>query len=79
MFFLAHTISQRLRRLRQIPPELVPLGMTADTFASRGNIILTKRLGIVVAIAVGFGVYSLGRKVIVDKQMRLSRQNRGQE
>lgn len=35
--------------------------------------------GIVVAIAVGFGAYSLGRKVVVDKQMRLSRQNRGHE
>jgi len=53
----AHTVSQRLRRLRQIPPELIPLG-------------------IVVGIAVGFAVYSMGRKLVVDKQMRLSRQNR---
>jgi hypothetical protein len=33
-------------------------------------------LGIVVAVAVAFGGYSLGRKLVVDKQMRLSRQNR---
>ncbi|CAG8972710.1 hypothetical protein HYALB_00008625 [Hymenoscyphus albidus] len=53
----AHTISQRLRRLKQIPPELIPLG-------------------VVVGVAVGFAVYSLGRKLVVDKQMRLTRQNR---
>ncbi|KAF7883285.1 hypothetical protein BOTCAL_0357g00110 [Botryotinia calthae] len=56
----AHTISQRLRQWKKIPPELVPLG-------------------IVVGVAVGFAFYSLGRKLVVDKQMRLSRQNRGKE
>ncbi|PQE25413.1 hypothetical protein CJF30_00000099 [Rutstroemia sp. NJR-2017a BBW] len=53
----AHTISQRLRQWRKIPPELVPLG-------------------IVVGVAVGFAGYSLIRKLFVDKQMRLTRQNR---
>jgi len=53
----AHTVSQRIRRLRRIPPELIPLG-------------------IVVGIAVGFAVYSLGRKLMVDKTIRLGRQNR---
>ncbi|KAL3427166.1 hypothetical protein PVAG01_00675 [Phlyctema vagabunda] len=53
----AHTISQRLRQLKKIPPELIPLG-------------------IVVGIAVGAAFYSMGRKFVVDKQMRLSRQNR---
>ncbi|ESZ90215.1 hypothetical protein SBOR_9401 [Sclerotinia borealis F-4128] len=53
----AHTISQRLRQWKKIPPELVPLG-------------------IVVGVAVGFAAYSLGRKLFVDKTMRLSRQNR---
>merc|ERR1711964_334414 len=53
----AHTISQRLRTLKKIPPELIPLG-------------------IVVGVAVGFAGYSMARKLIVDKQMRLSRQNR---
>lgn len=24
--YVAHTVSQRLRRLRKIPPELIPLG-----------------------------------------------------
>ncbi|EPE35364.1 hypothetical protein GLAREA_11063 [Glarea lozoyensis ATCC 20868] len=52
-----HTISQRLRRLKKIPPELIPLG-------------------IVVGVAVGFAFYSLGNKLVVDKQMRLTRQNR---
>ncbi|KFY30982.1 hypothetical protein V493_01509 [Pseudogymnoascus sp. VKM F-4281 (FW-2241)] len=55
----AHTISQRLRQWKRIPPELVPLG-------------------IVVGIAVAFGAYSLGAK-LMDKQMRLSRQNRGHD
>ena len=32
--------------------------------------------GIVVGIAVGAAFYSMGRKLVVDKQMRLSRQNR---
>ncbi|KAH8590289.1 hypothetical protein B0O99DRAFT_635168 [Bisporella sp. PMI_857] len=53
----AHTISQRLRTLKRIPPELIPLG-------------------VVVGIAVGFACYSLGRKLVVDKQMRLTRSNR---
>ncbi|KAG4437800.1 hypothetical protein DL95DRAFT_382909 [Leptodontidium sp. 2 PMI_412] len=53
----AHTISQRLRTLKKIPPELIPLG-------------------IVVGVAVGFAGYSMVRKLVVDKQMRLSRQNR---
>jgi len=53
----AHTISQRLRTLKKIPPELIPLG-------------------IVVGIAVGAAFYSMGRKLVVDKQMRLTRQNR---
>ncbi|QSZ33107.1 hypothetical protein DSL72_002692 [Monilinia vaccinii-corymbosi] len=55
----AHTISQRLRQWRKIPPELVPLG-------------------VVVSVAVGFGCYSLGKKFVVDQQMRLSRQNRNE-
>jgi hypothetical protein len=33
-------------------------------------------IGIVVGIAVGAAFYSMGRKLVVDKQMRLSRQNR---
>jgi len=53
----AHTISQRIRRLKKIPPELIPLG-------------------IVVGVAVGAAFYSMGRKLVVDKQMRLARQNR---
>ncbi|KAG0646256.1 NADH dehydrogenase [Hyphodiscus hymeniophilus] len=54
---VSHTISQRLRAMRKIPPELIPLG-------------------IVVGVAVVAAFYSLGRKLVVDKQMRLSRQKR---
>jgi hypothetical protein len=32
--------------------------------------------GIVVGVAVGAAFYSMGRKLVVDKQMRLARQNR---
>jgi len=53
----AHSITQRLRKLRRIPPELIPLG-------------------VVVGIAVGFAIYSLGKKLVVDKTMRLNRQGK---
>jgi len=53
----AHTISQRLSRLKRVPPELIPLG-------------------VVVGIAVGFAVYSLGRHLVTDKTLKLKRQNR---
>ncbi|KAF2793915.1 hypothetical protein K505DRAFT_325110 [Melanomma pulvis-pyrius CBS 109.77] len=52
----AHTISQRLRQLKKIPAELIPLG-------------------IVLAIAVGAAIFSLGRKLYVDKTLRLKRQS----
>ncbi|KAF2173295.1 hypothetical protein M409DRAFT_17237 [Zasmidium cellare ATCC 36951] len=51
----AHTISQRLRTLKKIPPELIPLG-------------------VVLAAAIFAAVYSLGRKLAVDKTLRLYRQ-----
>ncbi|KAF2689598.1 hypothetical protein K458DRAFT_384229 [Lentithecium fluviatile CBS 122367] len=50
----AHTISQRLRNLKKIPAELIPLG-------------------VVLAVAVGAAVFSLIRKLIVDKNLRLKR------
>ncbi|KAF4512347.1 hypothetical protein G6O67_001498 [Ophiocordyceps sinensis] len=50
-----HTISQRLRKLKQVPAELIPL-----------------------AVVVGFAVFAAGysviRKFVVDKNLRLSRQ-----
>ena len=74
-FFVAHTISQRLRTLRKIPPELIPLGTVYFCSLARGsNINIVS--GIVVGIAVGAAFYSMGRKLVVDKQMRLARQNR---
>ncbi|KAH6891115.1 hypothetical protein B0T10DRAFT_484471 [Thelonectria olida] len=50
-----HTVSQRLRKLKQIPPELYPLA-------------------VVVGFALGAATYSISRKFIVDKNLRLSRQ-----
>ncbi|KAF2115595.1 hypothetical protein BDV96DRAFT_599180 [Lophiotrema nucula] len=51
----AHTISQRIRQLKKIPAELIPLG-------------------IVLLIAVGAAAFSLVRKLMVDKTLRLKRQ-----
>ncbi|KAF8460282.1 hypothetical protein BDZ91DRAFT_739485 [Kalaharituber pfeilii] len=51
----AFPISQKLRLLKNIPTELIPLA-------------------VVLACGVGAGIYSIGRKLIVDKQLRLSRQ-----
>ncbi|KJX94798.1 hypothetical protein TI39_contig4159g00026 [Zymoseptoria brevis] len=53
----AHTISQRIRTLKKIPPELIPIG-------------------IVLAAAIGAAVYSLGRKLVTDKTLRLTRQGK---
>ncbi|AEO71389.1 uncharacterized protein THITE_2171580 [Thermothielavioides terrestris NRRL 8126] len=53
----AHTVSQRLRRLRHIPPELIPLG-------------------VVVTFGVSAAIYSSSRHLMVDKNLRLKRQNR---
>ncbi|TPX15199.1 uncharacterized protein E0L32_004757 [Thyridium curvatum] len=53
----AHTVSQRLRRLRRIPPELLPLG-------------------VVVGFALCAAVFSSTRHFMVDKTIRLKRQNR---
>ncbi|SPQ27634.1 33f6c7ce-7a25-45bf-8d23-7e7281051e3c [Thermothielavioides terrestris] len=50
-------VSQRLRRLRHIPPELIPLG-------------------VVVTFGVSAAIYSSSRHLMVDKNLRLKRQNR---
>ncbi|CAI6339169.1 unnamed protein product [Periconia digitata] len=55
----AHTISQRLRQLKNIPVEIIPLLF-------------------VLVVAVGAAFFSLGRKLVVDKTLRLKRQ-RGSE
>ncbi|MCJ1362920.1 hypothetical protein MMC16_002026 [Acarospora aff. strigata] len=54
---LPHTVSQRLRTLKKIPPELIPLG-------------------IVLGIAVGAAFYSMGKKLMSDKSLRLTKSNR---
>merc|ERR1712032_472887 len=51
----AHTISQRLRTLRKIPAELIPLG-------------------VVLSIAIVFAAFSMARKLMTDKTLRLKRQ-----
>ncbi|KAI5852584.1 hypothetical protein DFP73DRAFT_533302 [Morchella snyderi] len=53
----AHTISQRLRQLKKVPAELIPLG-------------------VVIGAGVGMAFFSMGRKLWVDKQLRLSRSPR---
>ncbi|KAF2460229.1 hypothetical protein BDY21DRAFT_159678 [Lineolata rhizophorae] len=53
----AHTISQRLRTLRKIPPELIPLG-------------------VVLAFALVAAVFSLIRKLMTDRTLRLTRQGK---
>ncbi|KAF2447076.1 hypothetical protein P171DRAFT_409447 [Karstenula rhodostoma CBS 690.94] len=53
----AHGVSQRLRQLKKIPAELIPLG----TFPP--------------LVAVFAAVFSLGRKLVVDKTLRLKRQS----
>ncbi|EME87203.1 uncharacterized protein MYCFIDRAFT_158466 [Pseudocercospora fijiensis CIRAD86] len=56
----AHTISQRLRTLKKIPPELIPLG-------------------VVLAAALIAAGYSMTRKLMTDKTLRLSRQGKQAE
>ncbi|KAF2257344.1 hypothetical protein BU26DRAFT_514039 [Trematosphaeria pertusa] len=51
----AHTISQRLRTLKKIPAELIPLG-------------------VVLSIAIIFAAFSMARKLMTDKTLRLKRQ-----
>ncbi|KAG6008223.1 hypothetical protein E4U21_004822 [Claviceps maximensis] len=68
-----HTISQRLRKLKQIPAELFPLGnyiSNDDLRVLYSNCLL--------AVVVGFAVFAAGysclRKFTVDKNLRLGRQ-----
>ncbi|KAF1851866.1 uncharacterized protein K460DRAFT_401866 [Cucurbitaria berberidis CBS 394.84] len=53
----AHTVSQRLRQLKNIPTEIWPLIL-------------------VLGIAVGAAFFSLGRKLVVDRTLRLKRQGK---
>ncbi|MCJ1312907.1 hypothetical protein MMC25_006583 [Agyrium rufum] len=55
----AHTISQRIRQLKKVPPELIPLG-------------------VVLAVALAAGCYSLINKLFSDKTLRLTRSNRSE-
>merc|ERR1712070_655436 len=50
----AHTISQRLRTLKRMPPELIPLF-------------------IVIFFALGAAAFALGRKLMTDKTLRLTK------
>lgn len=57
-----------------------PIGYATNTPAIlKAMQLMLCPTGIVVGVAVLFGGYSLGRKLIVDKQMRLSRQNRAHD
>ncbi|KAH7122231.1 hypothetical protein B0J11DRAFT_580953 [Dendryphion nanum] len=78
----AHTISQRLRSLRKIPAELIPLGKSGVT---RGYLVVDNLMyiqhadseffsGFVLVVAVGFAFFSLGKKLYTDRTLRLKRQ-----
>ena len=47
-----------------------------DTYDLQYDLDAKNLPGIVVGVAVGAAFYSMGRKLVVDKQMRLARQNR---
>ncbi|GAB7350239.1 hypothetical protein MBLNU459_g0890t2 [Dothideomycetes sp. NU459] len=57
----AHTISQRLRTLKKIPPELIPLAPQHPAHPPTHS------------VAVGFAGYSLLRKLYTDGTLRLYR------
>ncbi|KAK9781058.1 hypothetical protein SCAR479_04879 [Seiridium cardinale] len=71
-----HTVSQRLRKLRKIPAELIPLGEHACLHGQLQFNQLTMYIGVVVGFAVFAAGYSSTRKFFVDKNLRLQRQNR---
>lgn len=74
---IGHTISQRLRRLRKIPPELYPLGSSIDTSPLSAKVTKAHTcLGVVVGFAVCAAAYSMTRHLMTDKTIRLKRQNR---
>ncbi|KIX04038.1 uncharacterized protein Z518_07591 [Rhinocladiella mackenziei CBS 650.93] len=50
----AHTITQRLRNLKRIPPELLPLG-------------------VVILFALFAACFAMGKKLMTDKTLRLSK------
>ncbi|KAH8706676.1 hypothetical protein BGZ61DRAFT_450303 [Ilyonectria robusta] len=68
-----HTVSQRLRKLKQIPPELYPLG-NATRRSIEPFLVLIAFSAVVVAFALGAATYSISRKFLVDKNLRLARQ-----
>lgn len=71
--FTAHTISQRIRQLKKIPPELIPLGKLTMQMIG-GTQAHMSSAGVVLGIAIGAAVWSMGHKLYIDKQLRLSRQ-----
>lgn len=71
----AHTISQRLRRLKKIPPELIPLG-GLSLYRATVRLNTEYFAGVVLGVALGAAAYSLGSKLFSDKTLRLHRTNR---
>ncbi|THZ85265.1 hypothetical protein D6C84_03436 [Aureobasidium pullulans] len=68
----AHTISQRIRTLRKIPPELIPIGTFClnHFFHSETN---NSQVSSLRNVAIGFAGYSLIRKLFTDGTLRLYR------
>ena len=80
----AHTISQRIRSLKKLPAELIPLCTSSrDTDApssvppllESSKKLMCKSV-IVVGVAVFAAVFSIVRKFYVDKTLRLKRQGK---
>ncbi|OLN92109.1 hypothetical protein CCHL11_01526 [Colletotrichum chlorophyti] len=66
----------RLRKLRQIPPELLPLGTSLLNSEMLCWTRFLTNLGVVVGFAVGAAAYSIGRHLVTDKTIRLKRQGK---
>jgi hypothetical protein len=71
--FTAHTITQRLRSLKKIPPELVPLGVViAYVFIPGNGFRVGQMTDALYSFAVFAAAFAMARKLFTDKTLRLS-------
>jgi hypothetical protein len=79
----AHTITQRIRSLKKIPPELIPLGVVIAYAFPRAQDALTSTKEIMAnqkfRFALFAAAFAMGRKLITDRTLRLTpqREKRG--
>lgn len=67
----AHTITQRIRQLKRMPPELIPLFVVILYVSD--EVELGQELMMILRFAVGAAVFALGRKLVTDKTLRLTK------